>query len=72
MFTYQITDHQKKQNLGFQIKLNLKVIVTNTTLFGFGLVDTDKCTFCNLQRETLVNLFCLCSHVVLFQENVCS
>jgi len=41
----------------FPIKLNLRAIVTNIALHGFGIKSTDKCTFCNFERETFVNLF---------------
>ena len=30
----------------FQIKLNLRVIVSNSQLFGLGLIENDLCTFC--------------------------
>ena len=42
----------------FQIKLNLRVIVSNSQLFGFGLIENDLCTFCKRASETVLRLFC--------------
>ena len=56
----------------FQTKLNLRAIVTNIALHGFEIADTDKCFFCNLECETLLHLFCTCSKLEIFWENVTS
>ena len=42
-----------KQNCALQIKLNLHVVVTNIQLFGFGLIESENCKFCNKAPETL-------------------
>jgi len=44
----------------FQLKLNCRAIVTNVQLHGFGLVNSNFCTFCELCAETTLHLFCLC------------
>ena len=54
----------------FQIKLNLRVVVTNIQLFGFGLIESQNCKFCNKAPETLLHLFCTCLVVVTYWENV--
>ena len=54
----------------FQIKLNLRVIVTNIQLFGFGLIESQNCKFCNKTPESLLHLFCTCPVVVIYWENV--
>ena len=41
----------------FQIKLNLRVIVTNIQLFGFVLIESENCKFCNKAPKTLLHLF---------------
>ena len=41
----------------FQIKLNLRVVVTNIQLFGFGLIESENCKFCNKAPETLLHFF---------------
>ena len=54
----------------FQIKLNLRVVVTNIQLFGFGLIESKNCKFCNKAPETLLHLFCTCPVVVTYWKNV--
>ena len=54
----------------FQIKLNLRAIVTNITLYGFGIKDTENCDFCKQFPETLMHIFCECPCVKLYWENV--
>ncbi len=34
--------------------------VTNVKLFKWKIKDTDKCTFCNVQSETILHLFWEC------------
>ena len=43
-----------------QIKLNLRAIVTNVQLHGFGIVDSLFCSFCAQSIETILHLFCFC------------
>ena len=54
------------------MKLNLRAIVTNITLHCFDIADFDKCSICEVERETLLHLFCTCSCLALFWENVLS
>ena len=54
----------------FQIKLNLRAVVTNIQLFGFGLIESQNCKFYNKAPETLLHLFCTCPVVVTYWENV--
>ena len=54
----------------FQIKLNLRVVVTNIQLFGFGLIESQNCKFCNKASDTLFHLFCTYLVVVTYWENV--
>jgi len=39
----------------FQLKLNSRVIVTNVQLHGFGLVNSNLCTFCEMCAETTLH-----------------
>ena len=50
----------------FQIKLNLRAIVTNVHLHGFGIVDSPFCSFCAQSIETILHLFCFCPVVDQF------
>jgi len=54
----------------FQIKLNLRTIVTNIALCGFGLKISNNCTFCHSSPETLMHLFCNCHCVEIFWKNM--
>ena len=56
----------------FQIKLNLRAVVTNIVLRSFEITTTDKCTFCDAEKETLLHLFCTCVKIASFWENVSS
>ena len=48
----------------FQVKLNLRAIVTNVALvYGFSISDTDKCSFCKIEPETLLHLFYACRSI---------
>jgi len=60
------TATQETKLRSFQIKFNLRAIVTNVALHGFELVDTDKCIFCDNEPEPLLHLFCTCTKIVLF------
>ena len=52
----------------FQIKLNLRAVVTNIALHGFEI--TGKCTFCDAEKETLLHLFCTSVKVIFLGKNV--
>ena len=56
----------------FQIKLNLRAIVCNSQLFGFGMIENDLCTFCKKDSETVLHLFCTCTHVRKFWDDISS
>ena len=61
---YYTTDDSKLLN--FHFKLFHRIIYTNSRLFKCGLSETELCTFCSEQRETLLHLFYECSHVRTF------
>ena len=52
---YDVTPETKLRS--FQIKLNLRAVVTNTVLHGLEITTTDKCTFCDAEKETLLHLY---------------
>ena len=41
----------------FQIRLNLRSLVMNVQLAGFGIIDSELCSFCLQQPETLMHFF---------------
>ena len=61
---YHTTDDTNLLN--FHYKLFHRIIYTNSRLFKCGLSETELCTFCNEQRDTLLHLFYECSHVRTF------
>ena len=65
---YHATNENKIKS--FQIRLNLRSIVTQLQLHGFELVDDNLCKFCRKEPETLMHLFCDCEIVVSFWNNV--
>ena len=67
---YYCTLETKLQS--FQIKLNLRAIVCNSQLFGFGMIENDLCTFCEKGSETVLHLFCTCIHVRKFWDDIIS
>ena len=66
---YYVTTNENKLR-SFQIRLNLRSIVTQLQLHGFELVDDNLCKFCRKEPETLMHLFCDCEIVVSFWNNV--
>ena len=41
----------------FQIKLNLRSLVMNVQLAGFGIIDSELCSFCLEKPETIMHFF---------------
>ena len=41
----------------FQIRLNLRSLVMNVQLVGFNISDSELCSFCLEQSETLMHFF---------------
>ena len=56
----------------FQIKLNLRAIVTKIALHGMELAQNPNCSFCNNKVETLLHLFCTCPVVLKFWNDLSS
>jgi len=54
----------------FQIRLNLRAIVTNVQLCGLKMVESNLCGFCYKKPETLIHLFSECKVVDVFWNNV--
>ena len=46
----------------FQIKLSLRVVATNIQLFGFGLIESQHCKFCNKEPKPFFIFF---AHILL-------
>ena len=61
---YRTTEDTKLLN--FQYKLIHRIMYTNSRLSKCHLMETELCTFCYEQKETLKHLFFDCCHVRTF------
>ena len=67
---YEATPETKL--ISFQIKLNLRSVDTNIVLHGFKITTIDIHTFCDVEKETLLHLYCTCVKVASFGKNISS
>ena len=67
---YYCTSETKLRS--FQIRLNLRATVCSSQLFGFGLIENDRRTFCKNASKTILHLFCTCIHVRKFWNKISS
>ena len=56
-----VTNHNKLRS--FQYRLLTYSIVTSRCLKRWNIIESDLCTFCNLQEETIIHLLYLCPKV---------
>ena len=54
----------------FQFKLLYRKIATNAFLYKIGIKQTDSCSFCEEQKETLVHLFWTCKYTQNFWKDM--
>lgn len=50
----------------FQYKINNYILVTKSFLFKINKIDNDRCSFCNLESETIPHIFIHCDKVKEF------
>ena len=60
IFLRCITDCYKVTNITKYRSFQLHALVTNIQLKHWGILDTDLCTFCKEERESVVHLFVKC------------
>ena len=65
---YYATNETKLRS--FQIRLNLRSIVTKIQLCVLDITSDNLCTFCGEEPETLIHLFCDCKIVDAFWNDV--
>ena len=65
---YYATNETKLRS--FQIRLNLRSIVTKIQLCVLDITSDNLCTFCREEPETLIHLFCDCKIVDAFWNDV--
>ena len=56
----------------FQFRLIHRILGTNSFLFKINKTDTNLCTFCKKEEETIFHLFCSCTHTISFWSSVFS
>lgn len=54
----------------FQYKFLNDILVNNYWLYKWSIKDTDKCSFCQSQTETLEHMFWNCKHTQAFWEQI--
>ena len=54
----------------FQYRLLHRTVITNVHLQKWGILDTDKCSFCGMERELYQHLFYGCNKVKAIWESV--
>ena len=59
--TFRVTNVTKYRS--FQYRLLQRGLVTNIQLSKWGILDSDKCTFCQEDSETVIHIFCECKCV---------
>ena len=65
---YKVTNIPKYRS--FQYRLLQRGLVTNIQLHKWGMRDTDLCTFCEQDKETLIHLFFYCTQVQQLWQDV--
>ena len=54
----------------FQYRIVHHILTTNSFMFKLGLLNNPFCTFCNLQRETIIHIMWECPEVQKFLESL--
>ena len=63
-------NHIKEVKLrDFQFKINNCILVTNSFLFKIKKKDTNQCSYCNQEAESIIHLLFYCGKVVEFWKN---
>ena len=63
-----ITNHTKLRS--FQFRLLHNAIITNEHLKHYGITETNLCSFCNREKETIVHLLFDCNEVKEIWEKI--
>ena len=50
----------------FQIKINYRVLVTNSILKCMGVIENNKCSFCEDEKDSILHYLWECQHVQNF------
>jgi hypothetical protein len=50
----------------FQLKINYRILVTNSMLCRMKIMNTNVCSFCNVEKDTIFHYLWECNHVQRF------
>ena len=65
---YKITNVPKYRS--FQYRILQRGLVTNIQLYKWGIKESNMCSFCGMQTETVVHLLCECPNVLELWEQL--
>ena len=68
LIPYKCTLHTKLR--WFQFRLIHRILGTNSFLAKIGKIESNLCTFCRSEEETLLHLFCTCPITLSFWDKV--
>ena len=68
MYVFNITPVAKY--ISFQYRLLQRGLITNVQLYKWNISNSDRCYYCNIEKETIVHLFCECERVQCFWGEV--
>ena len=55
---------QSTKHLAFQYRLINLALVTNIDMFRWGMKSSNRCTFCDQEKEIVLHMFAKCKHVI--------
>ena len=58
---FQVTRDTELQWL--QYRINYRILATNSYLFKIKYIDSDTCSFCNIETETITHLLWDCIYI---------
>ena len=63
---YKVTKDTKLH--WFQFRIFHRILATNSYLYTIHKVNSESCTFCQREKETITHLFWECQHVTIFRN----
>ena len=65
----QINSIKETKLKWFQLKICYRILVTNTMLSYMNVSDSNKCSFCLTEKDTILHYLWECNHVQIFWNN---
>ena len=67
---YTVTNITKYRDFQFRLLHRSRAIVLNSHLYRWGIINTNICSFCGVEKETLKHLFVDCEEIQQLWRNV--